>query len=112
MATFCIGSITAALPVIVNGMLVGVAAAHIHLIDALKKETHLAGDGDSYYFLITRNGDTFYHPMLPQPMCCSNMVAQHIVVFIGLLEKDSLNAGVLALMMRYDLYIIHILCSA
>ena len=104
MAVFCLGSITAALPVIVNGKLVGVAAAHMHLIDAFKKETHHAGDGGSYYFLITRDGDTFYHPLLPHPMCCSNLVAQHVVVFIGLLEKDALETGILARMMRYGLH--------
>ena len=79
----------------------GVVSLDINLNDALKKETRLDGDDYSYYFLIDTNGDTYYHPMLPSPTVPKE---QPVIVFIGILEKDALDAGILDSMMRYGLY--------
>ena len=93
--------VSASLPVLVSDHFVGVVAVEVNLNEVLRRETQLDSDDNSYYFLISRNGDTFYHPMLPQSLVTYE---QPIMVFIGLLEKEAMEEGIIASMMRYDRY--------
>ena len=89
------------MPVIVNQSLVGVVSVDIDIITAMDMAEHLDGDDYSYYFLITMNGDTYYHPVLAGP---SDPDDPPVVVSIGILEKEALAAGIIDSMMRCGLY--------
>ena len=93
--------ISASLPVFVSERLVGVVSVDIDLNKAMRRTAQLDGDDYSYYFLITLNGDTYYHPMMSDPV--DGLPA---VVSIDILEKEALAAGVLASMMRCVLFYI------
>ena len=93
--------ISASLPVFVSERLVGVVSVDIDLNQAMRMTAQLDGDEYSYYFLISMNGDTYYHPMLSDPVD-----GLPVVVSIGILEKEALAAGVLASMMRCVLFYI------